>query len=65
MWVPLVACDLNGTKYARCLRCNTLTVIHKPQIHLPNSNPSYVNKEDEFVDEKFQEDEFIDEEFKH
>lgn len=29
------------------------------------ANPSYVEEEDEFVDEEFQEDEFVDEEFKH
>jgi hypothetical protein len=40
-----------------------LTVIHEPQIHL--LYPSYVEEEDEFVDEEFQEDEFVDEEFKH
>jgi hypothetical protein len=44
-------------------RRTTLTVIREPQIHLPN--PSYVEEEDEFVDEEFQEDEFVDEEFKH
>jgi hypothetical protein len=49
----------------RCLWYNTLTVIRKSQIHLPNPNPSYVEEEDEFFDEEFQEDEFIDEEFKH
>jgi hypothetical protein len=41
----------------------TLIVICEPRIHLPN--PSYVEDEDEFVDEEFQEDEFVDEEFKH
>jgi hypothetical protein len=45
------------------LRWATLTVIREPQIHLPN--PSYVDEEDEFIDEKFQEDEFVDKEFKH
>ena len=43
------------------LHCDTLAVIHKPQNRLPN--PSYVEEEDEWVDEKFQEDVFIDEEF--
>ena len=40
-----------------------LTIIRNPQIHLPN--PTYVEEEDEFVDEEFQEYELIDEKFKH
>ena len=47
----------------RSSRQANLTVIRDPQIHLPN--PTYVEKEDEFVDEEFQEYEFIDQEFKH
>jgi len=47
----------------RSPRWATLTVIHEPQIYL--SNPSYVEEEDEFVDEEFQEDEFVYEDFKH
>jgi hypothetical protein len=44
-------------------RWATLTVTREHQIHLPY--PSYVEEEDEFVDEEFQEDEFVDEKFKH
>jgi hypothetical protein len=47
----------------RSLQWATLAVIREPQIHL--QNPSYVEEEDEFVDEEFQEDEFVDKEFKH
>jgi hypothetical protein len=51
------------TRSTRIPHWATLTVICESQLHLPN--PSYVEEEDEFVDEEFQEDKFVDEEFKH